>query len=145
MSNPTARWRAMVAVIATLGVGGLASCGAPRPGISNGSVTACYRAIPKARAAIHDSKATVISVHRVPADRVKPHLPPAAQAQLDGDNDTSVCAVAFKGSFLPGQVELAPTDEQGKYALVLIGTHHLQLLTSAVLNKLPSDLGKRTL
>jgi hypothetical protein len=135
----------MAAVIAALVAAGITSCGAPRPGISNGSVTACYRAIPKARAAVHDSKATLISVHRMPADRVKRHLPPAAQAQLRGDNDTSVCAIAFKGNFLPGQVDLAPPDERGKYALLLIGTHHLQLLTGAVLNKLPSDLGKRTL
>jgi hypothetical protein len=145
MSDAAARWRAIAVIVAILGVGGLASCGAPRPGISNGSVSACYRAIPKARAALHDSKATLISVHRVPADRVKPHLPPAAQAQLVGDNDTSVCAVAFDGPFQRGQVDLAPPDEAGKYALVLIGAKHLQLLGSALLDKLPSGLGKRTL
>ena len=123
----------------------LAACGAPHPGISNGSVSACYRAIPTARAAVHDGHATLIGVHRVPADRVKLHLPPAAQAELGGDDDTSVCAFAFKGTFTPGQVELAPAAEQGKYAVVLVTTRNLYVLTSAVLTSLPKAFGKRTI
>jgi hypothetical protein len=123
----------------------LASCGAPRPGISNGSVSACYRAIPTARAAVRTSHASVVGVHRVPADSVKGKLPPTAQAVLAGDNDTTVCAVSFKGSFNPGQVDLAPADEKGPYAVVLVTSRHLHLLASAVLDRLPRALGKRTI
>jgi len=123
----------------------LTACGTPHPGISNGSVSACYRAIPTARSALGDSHATLIGVHRVPADQVKPDLPPAAQAVLIGDNDTSVCVVSFKGTFAANQVELAPPDEQGKYAVVLVTTRHLHLLVSSVLTSLPKALGKRTL
>ena len=70
---------------------------------------------------------------------------PTAQTTLSGDDDTSVCTVAFKGTFAPGQVDLAPPDEQGRYALVLVTSRHLQVLASAVLDQLPQSLGKRTI
>lgn len=124
---------------------GLAGCGTPRPGLSNGSVSACYRAIPAARAVVHDSHATLMGVHRVAADKVKGQLSPTAQTTLSSDDDTSVCTVAFKGTFAPGQVALAPPDEAGRYALVLVTSRHLHVLAVAVLNQLPHSLGKRTL
>jgi hypothetical protein len=87
----------------------------------------------------------VVGVHRVPADTIKNRLPPAAQTVLAGDDDTTVCAVSFKGGFGPGQVALAPPGETGRYAVVLVTSRHLHLLASAVLDRLPSSLGKRTL
>ena len=122
----------------------LVSCGAPHPGLSNGSVSACYRAIPAARAVVSDSRATVIGVHRVPADSVVANLPPAAQAQLAGDNDTSVCTIAFRGTFPRSQVQSTLTP-QGRYALVVVTTRGLHVLASAVLVQLPRSLGKRTI
>jgi hypothetical protein len=123
----------------------LGSCGAPHPSISNGSVSACYRAIPTARAAVRNPHASVVGIHRVPADSVKGDLPPAAQTVLVGDNDTTVCAVSFKGTFMPGQVVLAPPSERGRYAVVLVTSSHLHLLASVLLDRLPRSLGKRTL
>jgi hypothetical protein len=123
----------------------LASCGAPHPGISNSSVSACYRAIPTARAAVRNTHASLVGVHRMSADSVKGELPPEAQTVLVGDNDTTVCAVAFKGTFMPGQVVLAPLNEGGRYAVVLVTTRHLHLLASVLLDRLPRSLGKRTL
>ena len=122
----------------------LGSCGTPHPGISNGSVSACYRAIPTARAALRNTHASVVGVHRVPADSVKGELPPAAQTVLVGDNDTTVCAVSFKGTFMPGQVVMAPMNERGRYAVVLVTSRHLHLLASVLLDRLPRALGKRT-
>jgi hypothetical protein len=140
------RWPSMAGpVVAVLAAAGLmTSCGAPHPGLSNGSVSACYRALPVARDAVH-TKATLVGVHRVPADRLKAHLPPAAQAVLAGDDDTTVCAVAFKGTFTSAQVDLSPAGEQGRYAVVLITSRHLDLLASAVLTNLPRAFGQRTL
>jgi hypothetical protein len=123
----------------------LGACGTPHPGLSNGSVSACYRAIPTARAAIHDSHATLIGVHRVPADRVRGQLSSSAQTTMAADDDTTVCTVAFKGTFVPGQVDLAPPGQQGRYALVLVSSRNLQLVASVVLNQLPRSLGKRTI
>ncbi|MBV9660496.1 MAG: hypothetical protein JO337_05000, partial [Acidimicrobiales bacterium] len=48
-----------------------AGCNGNTPGVSNGSVSACYRAIPAGRSAIHDSKAQLIGVHRVPVETVR--------------------------------------------------------------------------
>jgi len=121
------------------------ACGVSHPGLSNGSVSGCFRAIPVARDALHDNHATLIGIHNVAADKLKPHLPAAAQNVLAGDDDTTVCAVAFKGTFTAGQVDLAPSAEQGKYAVVLVTTRHLQVLISAVLPKLPKAFGKRTI
>ena len=123
----------------------LGSCGTARPGISNGSVSACYRAIPAARAALRSSHASLVGVHRVPADSVRGKLPPSAQTQLAADDDTTVCALSFRGTFMPGQVSLAPPDEKGRYAVVLVTSRHLDLLASVVLDQLPPALGKRTL
>jgi hypothetical protein len=122
----------------------LVSCGAPHPGLSNGSVSACYRAIPTARSVVSDSRATVIGVHRVPADSVVANLPPTAQTQLAGEDDTSVCTIAFRGTFPRGQVQSTPA-QQARYALVLVTTRGLHVLASVVLDQLPRSLGKRTI
>ncbi|HET6915803.1 MAG TPA: hypothetical protein VFH56_06900 [Acidimicrobiales bacterium] len=132
-------------LVALLGACALvAACGSASPGLSNGSVSACYRAIPKGRQAVHDAKATLIGVHRIPADKVRERLPLQEQHQLAADNDTTVCAVAFKGNFSPGQVDLAPPEEYGTYAIVLVTSKKLRLIDSVVLDHLPSALGKRT-
>jgi hypothetical protein len=123
----------------------LAACANPRPGVSNGSVSVCYRAIPTAEAAIHDRGATLIGVHRITADAVRDRLPASARAQLEAENDTVVCALSFKGRFSPGQVQLAPPSEHGTYAIVLISSRHLHLVASAVLNQLPRSLAQRSI
>jgi hypothetical protein len=122
----------------------LAGCGTPHPGLSNGSVSACYRAIPAARAVVHEKSATMIGVHRVAADKVRGQLSSNAQMTLAAEDDTTVCTVAFKGTFAPGQVDMAPPAAAGHYALVLVTSRHLHVLGSAVLDQLPHSLGKRT-
>jgi hypothetical protein len=124
---------------------GMAACGLPHPGVSNGSVDVCYRAIPPAKAATHDGKAVVIGVHRIPADVVAGKLPANARAELTADGDTVVCAVSLKGTFSAGQVDQAQPDEHGSYAVVLLTSRHLHLLHSIVLNHIPRSLGGNTL
>jgi hypothetical protein len=123
----------------------LAGCSNAHPGVSNGSVSVCYRAIPPARAAVHEKSATLIGVHRLSADRVRDRLPQAVQNELASENDAVVCAVAFKGNFAPGQVDFASPDSSGTYAVVLVSSRRLHLVGSVVLDQLPSSLGKRTL
>lgn len=132
-------------LLAILAAALFAGCGTPHPGLSNGSVSACYRAIPTAKAAVHDPHARFIGVHRISADQVQGQLPPTAQTILTGDKDTTVCAIAFKGTFGPGQVESAPPNQQGSYAIVLLTSRHLRLLAAVVVDHLPRSLGKRTL
>jgi hypothetical protein len=143
MSTPKRHHIATATVLALVLV--VAACGSPRSFLSNSSVSACYRAIPTARAAVRSSHATLIGVHRVPADRVQGQLSSSAQTTLSGDQDTSVCTLAFKGAFAPGQVEMAPSNEQGRYALVLVTSRDLRVVASVVLDQLPPSLGKRTI
>jgi hypothetical protein len=138
--RPTIRWVATLVVAVSL----TTAC-THAVGVSNGSVSACFRAIPVGRAAVHEKKAELIGVHRIPADQVRSHLPEAAQAQLTSENDTTVCAMSFKGGFASGQVAGAPPDQSGKYALVLVTSKRLHLLTALVLDQLPRAFGGRTL
>jgi hypothetical protein len=122
-----------------------AACNGPTPVVSNGSVSACYRAIPVGRTAIHDPKARLIGVHRIPADQVRSRLPPAARAELAAENDTAVCAMAFKGTFNAGQVNLAAPEQHGDYALILVSSRKLDLIGAVVLDHLPKAFGGRTI
>ncbi len=137
--------RALTAMVVLVASIGLAGCGAATPGVSNGSVSACYRAIPVGRNALHDPSAKLIGVHRIPVDAVRSHLPAPARAELAAENDTAVCTMAFRGTFAPGQVELAPGGQQGDYALVLVSSRRLHLVATIVLKQLPHAFGGRTL
>ncbi len=150
------RPRAGTRTMATLAAGALlatlvSGCSRPSvPTLSNGSVSACYRAIPMASTAVHDPKARLIGVHRISADQVAAHLSPADRAAIDHagtgttiDNDTSVCAVAWKGTFAPGQVTAEHGNNAGSYAVVLVTSRDLQVLVSFVLNQLPKRLRGR--
>jgi hypothetical protein len=145
--HPTRRWTAHVLGVTAVIVLTvcLTACGTPRPRLSTDSVNVCYRGLPAATAALHDKSAKLIGVHRVPVDRVISHvaLPPSAKALLAGENDTQVCTFAFKGTFVPGQVTLAPPDQHGRYALVLVTSRHLRILASLVMDQLPSTFGRR--
>lgn len=134
---------APVAAAMALAALSAAGCG-HAPGVSNGSVSACYRAIPVGRQAIHDGAAKLIGVHRIPVDQVRSHLPRSAQDQLAAENDTAVCEMSFRGDFKPGQVEMAATGASGRYALVLVSSKKLHLVDSIVLENLPRAFGGRT-
>ena len=123
----------------------LGSCGTARPGISNGSVSACYRAIPAARAALRSSHASLVGVHRVPADSVRGKLRHALKRN-SLRTMTPPCAPCPSGArSCRARSSLAPPDEKGRYAVVLVTSRHLGLVASVVLDQLPPALGKRTL
>jgi hypothetical protein len=131
-----AHWAAAMAATA-LGWA-VAGCGVPHPGISNDSVSACFRAIPAARNAINDPSARMVSLHRVVADKVVPSpLAPPTTVDLD----TEVCAVVFEGTFSSGQVDLAPAGQQGHYAVVLVASKNLRLVAAYVVDQPPPHLG----
>jgi hypothetical protein len=121
------------------------ACGGPTPVVGNGSVSACYRAIPVGRTALHDPKARLIGVHHVPLDYVRSRLPAYARTELARENDTGVCVMAFQGSFAPGQVTLAPSGQHGPYAVVVVSSRKLRLVAAVVLGHLPHAFGGRTL
>ncbi|HET9076204.1 MAG TPA: hypothetical protein VFN68_04680 [Acidimicrobiales bacterium] len=134
-------WRAALVVMAA--VAAPVGCGRA-PGVSNGSVSSCYRAIPVGRSAVHDDRAVLLGVHRVPVDAVRSHLPAAARAELAVEDDQTVCEMSFRGRFAPGQVELAPPGQAGRFAVVLVSSKRLHLVGAVVLDTLPRSLGGRT-
>lgn len=144
-SRPAARMRARVAATAVAvlvaGTVGTACSRPPVPTMSNGSVSACYRAIPTASAALNEPKAKLLGVHRIAADKVAARLPPADRASAD--QDTTVCAVAWQGTFADGQVAKAKPGVSGNYAIVLVTSRHLQVLASYVLQSIPQRLRGR--
>ena len=114
------------------------------PGVSNGSVSVCYRAIPVGKGALHAPHAQLIGVHRIDVDTVRSHLPASVRDQLAAENDTAVCAMAFRGRFTAGQVDMAPPSQSGDYALVLVSSRQLHLVAAVVLQALPRAFGGRT-
>lgn len=121
----------------------VAAAGCSKPTLSglHNSVSGCYRAIPVATAAVRNPKAHLVGVHRVPADGAMSHLPAPDRNLVE--QDAVVCAVAFKGPFAPGQVAKAPTGSQGEYAVVLVTSKKLQLVSSYVLATLPKSFRGR--
>ena len=136
------RMRTRRVVISVALVAGLAGC-SHAPGVSNGSVSVCYRAIPVGRTAIHDPSAKLVGIHRVPVDHVPTRLPSSVPTTAAVDDDTTVCAMAFKGNFAAGQVDLAPPTQHGTYAIVLVTSKGLKLVRAFVVAKLPTSLGGR--
>jgi hypothetical protein len=122
----------------------LGACSHP-PGVSNGSVSVCYRALPVGKAAVHDGSARLVGVHRIPVDSVRSHLPSWAKDQLAAEDDTSVCVMAFEGRFQAAQVDMAPAGQSGPYALVLVSSKGLHVVGAVLLRSLPKAFGGRTL
>jgi hypothetical protein len=91
--------------------------------------------------ALHDPKAKLLGVHRIAADKVVSHLPPADRGNVD--QDTTVCSVAWQGTFAAGQVTLAQPGASGDYAIVLVTSRHLKVLASYVLQSIPKRLRGR--
>lgn len=130
---------------AGLGACGLAQRAIPGLGVSNGSVSVCFRAIPTAKAAVHDRRAQVIGVHHLSVDQVAGHLPYTARPLFPGNDDSRVCAVAFAGQFAAGQVTQASPGEAGRFAVVLVSGDGHHVFRSVVLDHLPHALGPRSL
>jgi len=127
------------AAVVALALGACSS----HPGLSNGSVSDCFRAEPVARSALRTTHATLMGVHRVRVDRIRSRLPAQLRARLAAGDDTLVCALTFKGPFDPGQVELAPPFEHGAFAVVMVDSRNLHLVGAVVLDRVPQGLGRR--
>lgn len=143
MSRPGREAALMAALVTVLAAVLPVSCSST-PGVSNGSVSACYRAIPVGRGALHDRGARLIGVHRLPLDSVRSHLPVSEQDQLTAENDTAVCEMSFRGDFRAGQVDMAQPGQSGRYAVILVSSKKLHLVASVVLETLPRAFGGRT-
>lgn len=129
--------RAAIASLTLAAALGVSGCSAGRPplGVGSGSANVCFRALPVARRAIHEPRARLVGLQRLPADQLERHLSPANVAVIE--NDATVCAFAFHGSFTPGQVTDAAPTQSGAYAIVLVTSKRLHLVHAFVTDRLP--------
>jgi hypothetical protein len=128
--------RLLAAVAGTVALAGAGAACSASTGLTNNTVAGCVRSLPVATAAIHDDHAKLLGVHRVSADR----LPARVKAGLPREDDTTVCAIAFRGTFAAGQVTDARAGATGTYAVVLVDARRLTVVGSFVGSKLPKGL-----
>jgi hypothetical protein len=118
----------------------VSACGSGGVDIGSRSVTACYRAIPVARAAVKDPTARLLGVHSM----VARHLHAAVLTRLTTalpPNDP-LCVVALGGPFGVGQVGVA-SGAAGRYAVVVVTSRRLEVVGVLVTDHLPRRFGGR--
>jgi len=87
--------------------------------------------VPVAGAAV-GPKGRVIGVRAVRRETLVDRLPSAARIP-----NRVVCAVAYRGPFVPGDVRDADPAGPGPYALVALDTHGSRVLATFVVDRLP--------
>lgn len=117
---------AAVALFALL----LGACAGPRNGL-NTPDSACFRAVPVAGAAV-GPKGKVIGVRAVRRDSLARHVAQAARIP-----NREVCAVAYRGDFVPGDIRDADPAGPGPYALVALDVRSPRVLATFVVDQLP--------
>lgn len=117
-----------LAAVALLAV--LAACSGPRNGL-NTSDSACFRGLPLASATA-GPKGKVVGVRVVRRGELARKLPQAARIHAE-----AVCAVAYRGAFVPGDVRDADPAGPGTYAVVALDTQGTRVLASFVVDELP--------
>jgi hypothetical protein len=138
MRRPGTRRSAVVMALAAAAIvaalSGLTGCAGARNSLGTGA-SACFRALPAARDAIHD-KGRLVGVRRVPAEMLHNALPPNATSSSLPDQE--LCVFAFNGAYAPGSVTGAQNTNSGRYAIVALGSKHPSVVAAWVLDDLPT-------
>lgn len=108
----------------------LGACASPRNAL-NTSSGSCFRALPAAEAAVR-RKGALVGVRKVSRAEVAAKLPQAAPIKPQ-----TLCAVAFRAMYQPGDVAGADPAGPGGFALVLLDAEHSTVVGSFVLDALP--------
>jgi hypothetical protein len=119
----------MVAVLLTAG------CAAPRNTLGT-SASACFRALPTARTAVHD-RGRFLGVRRVSRSRFVKIF------HADPPPGREFCVVGFAGPYKPGEVDRAAPDAAGRYALLVVTMRGTTLLRTFVVDRSPLRFGHR--
>lgn len=128
--------RSVATAALALGLG-LAGCAGTRNMLGT-SENVCFKALPGANEAVH-RQGHLVSVRRVQAEVLQQRLP--RPGPLDSvPPKTELCVVAFSGSFVSTQVDMAQPGAQGSYAVVaLTGTRPTEV-AAWVVKRLPARL-----
>ncbi|MHB1923858.1 MAG: hypothetical protein ACYCSJ_04155 [Acidimicrobiales bacterium] len=124
------RRRAAAGVLALALPLSLVGCSAR--GASLGTTSSlCFHALPAAAAAVHD-RGSLLGVRLVVASRLRRRVPAAAAL-----GDTKLCMVAYKGTFVPGDVSKPLGGHGGDFAVVGVNQAGTEVLGTLLLNHLP--------
>ncbi len=125
-------WAALGLVIAL--ATGTAACAGGRISLGTGA-GACFRNLPAARDTVH-GKGKLVGVRRVSSKTMRARLP--NDTTLASLPDQELCVFAFRGTYDPGSVTGAHNTKVGHYALVGVGSKNSTVVTTAVVNNLPT-------
>jgi hypothetical protein len=120
--------RSLAASVAVLAV--LTACAGPRNAL-NTPASACFRGLPVAGTAV-GPKAKLIGVRSVGRSELARKLPSATRIETE-----SVCAVAYRGDFVAGDVAGADPAGPGTYAIVALDPKGSRVLATFVVDQLP--------
>jgi hypothetical protein len=114
----------------------LAGCAAPRQALGTRS-SACFRSLPTARTAVHES-GRFVGVRRVSRTSVLHAFPSAA---LPADHD--FCVVGFSDDYRTEKVDHPAGSPIGKYAVVVVNMRGTSALQTFLVDKIPFRLRHR--
>lgn len=109
---------------------GLTGCVSPRNALGTGS-SVCFKAIPAAVSAV-GHKGTLVGVRDVKASALARHRP-----EYGRFGNETLCLVAFKDSFQPGDVPSSTVQAAGDFAVVAVDSQDSKVLGAWVAQELP--------
>jgi hypothetical protein len=110
-----------------------AGCAAPRNTLGTSS-SACFRALPTAKTAVHQ-KGRLVGVRRAHRSTVEQALPKA-----DLGTGREYCVVGFSGPFKSTDVDRPAGGTEGRYAVVVVTGRGTTALQTFLLDRLPLRL-----
>ena len=114
MSRLSSRCRGMLlAPLMVAMMGTMAACGSPRTSLGT-DASACFRALPAARDAVHD-RGRLVGVRHVSADHAERIVPHGDETVND-----AVCLVAFRGPYQRDDVDAVVRSEGTEFAVVAV-------------------------
>ena len=95
----------------------------------------CFRALPQARASIHD-KGKLLGVRLVSSATLAQRLPSDAKLQALPKQD--LCVFAFRGSYPPGAVTGADNTATRRYAIIALTRNRPEVVAASAVDELPT-------
>lgn len=121
--------RLVIACVLVVGAG----CAAPRQTLGTRN-NACFRSLPTANAAVHDS-GRLVGVRRVSRDTLLKAFP---TAQVPAGRD--FCIVAFSGDYRNDKVDRPAGQPIGKYAVVIVDMRGTSAHQTFLVDRVPFRL-----
>ena len=125
-----------VLLACVLGPVALGACAAPRQTLGTRN-SACFRSLPTARTAVHDS-GRLVGVRRVSRNTLLHAFP---SAQLPSGNE--FCVVGFSDDYRNDKVDRPAGSPIGKYAVVVVTMRGTTALQTFLVDRVPFHLRHR--